>query len=70
MQSLPCQSEKTAYPLRVADMHEDVDEDDKPFVRPASNVEYGFGYTVNRSFTMCHPLTLLGLRALFKRTFQ
>ena len=21
-------------------------------------VEYGFCYTVNRSFTMCHPLTL------------
>ena len=29
------------------------------------NADYGFCYSVNRSFTVCHPLTLLGLRALF-----
>ena len=32
-------------------------------------VDYGFCYTVNRSFTVCHPLTLLGLRTL-ERSFQ
>ena len=26
--------------------------------RRQANVEYGFCYPVNRSFTMCHPLTL------------
>ena len=35
----------------------------------SSSVDYGFCYPVNRSFTVCHPLTLLGLRAL-KRSFQ
>ena len=33
------------------------------------DVDYAFCYPVNRSFTVCHPLTLLGLRAL-KRSFQ
>ena len=37
--------------------------------RLTASVDSGFSYHVNHSFTVCHPLTLLGLRAL-KRSFQ
>ena len=34
------------------------------------HVDHGFCYSVIHSFTLCHPLTFLGLRVLFERTFQ
>ena len=66
-------STSTAPTGRLVDMHA-VQRGYKNFVprcrkcvlpcRGRRGVEYGFCYTVNRSFIVCHPLTLLGLRAL------